>query len=102
METYALGVLQMSLQDFEDMTPRQYYNKVKGFEQNRINELDDHWERTRILAWVGIMGKTKTRVKSHTELFPLPSERQKDPKELPPPMTHEEALELAKKWSKND
>ena len=49
----------MSEREFGFMTPRTFFNKLKGFAKIRKENYQAEWERTRWMAWklIGVSGK---------------------------------------------
>ena len=94
----ALGSMGMDVDSFYDLTPRQFQNKVKGYQSRVDFEQDQHWERARVIAFFAIKGHdSKNKIKTPHALFALPGDKKKK-NDTPPPMTKEEALALVQKW----
>jgi hypothetical protein len=87
----------MDIDSFYDFTPRQFYNKVKGFEQHQEWIQDQEWQRARVISFFAIKGHdTKNKIKSPAALFKLNSDLKEKLKA--PPMTPEQVVKLAEKW----
>lgn len=59
MEVLALGQMGMSEEDFGFMTPRTFFNKLKGFAKIRQEDFQNSWEQTRWMTWqlISVSGK---------------------------------------------
>lgn len=90
----------MSLEELYSLSPRQYYNKVKGHSEQFNEEEENNLRRARFIAFYISRGWNvkNNRIKKPEDIFKLSTESV-DKKELPP-LTTEEAIKLAKRWQK--
>lgn len=102
MESFACGQIGLSLNDFYDMTPRQFFNISKGYkkQQTRIERLS--WEQTRAVMYAIHLSIPKDPKKgkktvSLQEFLPFDWEQEKEVKKE---NTTEEIEKLHKKWDK--
>jgi hypothetical protein len=59
LEEIAFGWLNLTPEELYDFTPRQYYNKLSGFEKLETKRERDQWEKFRLLATTLISPHTK-------------------------------------------
>jgi len=59
LETIAFGWLNLTPDQLDDFTPREFSNKLRGFEQLHELKSREDWERTRLLASTLLMPHTK-------------------------------------------
>lgn len=89
----------MRVDEFYDLTPRQFDNKHKGFEDNQTRLQEEDWQRARIISFFAVVPHVKKGTyKKPSDLFALPGEAQAKEKGKLKPMTKVEALKLAEKW----
>lgn len=88
----------MDVDAFYDMTPRQFRNKVVGFNDQQNELQEQEWQRARVISFHAIKGHdTRNKIKDAQSLFKLPGDSPKN-KVAPPPMTSAQAMALAQKW----
>ena len=86
-ESLALGVLDLSLDEYEGISLRAFFNKLEGYEKRQRVE----WERARMISFYSVTAHVKN-IKKPTDLFKFEWEKDK-PRELT-----ERDLEISKKW----
>ena len=99
MERLAFGQLGMSSHEFLSSTPREFYNRLKGFFDFKKWEDRQNWERTRWQTWhlINVQLKKEDRIKLTDIVLPHEAEgRQKEQKE-----TQEIRQATAEKWLKD-
>jgi hypothetical protein len=88
----------MSLEEFNELEPRQYHNKVKGHIEQFNEGLENDLRNTRSIMFMIARGYQvkHNKIKKPTDIFTLPSEEVKN--ERPKPLSNKVANEIAKKW----
>ena len=62
LEAIGLGEMGMSVEEFYNMTPRQFHNKREGFQRHIQYHTELLWETTRWQAAVNVAPHTKRRI----------------------------------------
>ena len=70
---YAIGVMKLSLQDFEWMTPSQYQAAIKEWEEEEKRKAQHEYELQRFNAWLCLAPNIKDNT-SQEDLFRFPWE----------------------------
>lgn len=96
MEIHALGEMQMTVHELDEITPRSLYNKITGFERGQRQD----WERARIHAFINIspyIGKEKVSIMN---LWPMPWDE--DLKEPAKELQKEREARARETWKRVD
>lgn len=84
----------MSYNDFERVTPIEFYYIYKAYTDSQTIKDRTSWEQTRILATMFVQPYSKSRI-TPTQLLPLPWDNKE--KEQTTKLTKEQAIERFKK-----
>ncbi len=75
---HAIGVLGMSVSDFESLTPEEFTATCRAWSNYQEDMLHGDWERMRMLATITVQPHVKGKM-TPQKLLPLPWESPKKP-----------------------
>lgn len=91
---HAIGVLGMSVSDFESLTPEEFTATCRAWSTYQEDMLHGDWERMRMLATITVQPHVKGKM-TPQKLLPLPWERKKAPAEKLTKEEHKQRMAAA-------
>jgi len=59
----------MTADEFWNMTPREFYNKLDGFQQHEQQQFQNSWDQTRFIAFCALKEDGKGRIRKPEDLM---------------------------------
>jgi len=93
----AVGEMGLNKNDFDELTPKEFFYINLGYQKKIEYELKNHWETARLISFY--IGATNSkRIKKVTDIIKFPWE--KEPERINKKLNKNEFLNLKSKWEK--
>ncbi|XRE42213.1 hypothetical protein ACIVBQ_000417 [Tenacibaculum discolor] len=91
----ACGEVGLEIMYFYSLTPRQFYNVLKGWRKRNEKKENNHWEQTRLLMYSFLKPHAKNPDRFElTDVFKFPWEETQETEKSRKPKTREELKQI--------